>query len=155
MKKTFQAKLVGRGPGGAWTFLPVPFNVEKVFGSKARVAVKGTMNGFPFRNSLMPEGNGTHSMMVNKALQSGATAKAGDTVKVVMEPDTAPRTVAVPPDLKRALAGNKRALAFFGGLAYSHKKAYVDWISGAKQKETRVRRIRKAIPMLAQGKKFQ
>lgn len=46
----FKAKLKAAGPGGAWTYLAVPFNVEKVFGSKARVAVKGTLNGFAFRS---------------------------------------------------------------------------------------------------------
>ena len=104
MPQKFKAELIGRGPGGAWVFLPIPFNVEKVFGTKARVAVKGTMNGFPFRNSLMPEGDGTHSMMVSKELRKGAQAEIGDTVKVEMELDTAARVVAVPADLKSAFS---------------------------------------------------
>ncbi len=47
MKKTFKGKLVGRGPGGAWIFLMIPFSVEKVFGTKARLAVRGTVNSLP------------------------------------------------------------------------------------------------------------
>lgn len=74
--------MTSKGPGGAWTFLPIPFDVQQVFGSKARVPVSGTINGFPFRNSLMPEGDGTHSMMVSKELQSGAKAVAGEKVHV-------------------------------------------------------------------------
>ena len=74
--KRFKGRLIPRGPGGAWTFLAIPFSVEEAFGSRARVAVSGTLNGFAFRNSLMPEGDGTHSMMVNKALQAGAKAAA-------------------------------------------------------------------------------
>jgi hypothetical protein len=31
----------------------------------APVAVVGTINGYAFRNSLMPQGDGTHSMMVS------------------------------------------------------------------------------------------
>jgi hypothetical protein len=57
--------------------------VQKAFGTKARVPVVGTINGFSFRNSLMPEGNGTHSMIANKELQKGAKATAGDTVVAV------------------------------------------------------------------------
>jgi hypothetical protein len=49
--KQFKTRLTARGPGGAWTFLEIPFSVEKEFGSKARIAVAGTMNGFPFQNS--------------------------------------------------------------------------------------------------------
>ena len=63
MKRKFKAKLQAKGPGGAWTFLPIPFDAMAEFGSKGRIAVAGTMNGFAFRNSLMPEGDGTHSMV--------------------------------------------------------------------------------------------
>lgn len=80
MRQEFEAKLMSKGPGGAWTYLPIPFDVREVFGTKSRVAVAGTMNGFAFRNSLMPEGDGTHSMMVGKELQTGAGARAGDSV---------------------------------------------------------------------------
>lgn len=71
MQQEFDAILTGRGPGGAWTFLPVPFDVQAAFGSKAQVTVAGTLNGFAFRNSLLPQGDGTHAMAVEAAL--GAT----------------------------------------------------------------------------------
>ena len=70
MQQRFKAKLTSRGPGGAWTFLPIPFDVEKAFGSKARVSVAGTMNGCAFQNSLLPQGDGTHQMAVSKDLQA-------------------------------------------------------------------------------------
>jgi len=74
--KHFKVKLSARGPGGAWTFVKIPFSVEREFGSKSRVAVSGTMNGFAFQNSLMPNGDGTHSMMVSKALQAGSPSQS-------------------------------------------------------------------------------
>jgi hypothetical protein len=153
MKQKFEAKLIGRGPGNAWTFLPIPFDVQKTFGSKARVAVVGTINGFPFRNSLMPEGDGTHAMMVNKELQKGAKATAGDTVAVVIDLDKTPRTVTVPDDLKVILAEHKPAETAFAKLAYSHKKAFLDWIDSAKRPETRVKRLKETIDMLEAGKR--
>jgi hypothetical protein len=85
--KKFKARLASRGPGAAWTFLEIPFSVEKAFGSKARVPVAGTINGFAFRNSLLPQGDGTHAMAVSKALQAGANARAGDLVSVSLEVD--------------------------------------------------------------------
>jgi len=87
MKKKFEARLTPRGAGGAWTFLPIPFDVHEAFGTKARVAVSGTMNGFAFRNSLLPQGDGTHSMAVGKDLQAGPKARAGDLVRVVLQKD--------------------------------------------------------------------
>jgi hypothetical protein len=153
MKQEFEAKLMSKGPGGAWTYLPIPFDVHKVFGTKARVSVSGTINGFPFHNSLMPEGDGTHSMMVGKELQAGANARAGDLVRVSLEPDTSERSVVVPKELSVALSAESVTAAFFDSLTYSQKKEYVDWISGAKQEATRTSRAAKAVEMLAAGKK--
>jgi hypothetical protein len=153
MKQEFAAKLMSKGPGGAWTYLPIPFDLHKVFGTKARVSVSGTLNGFPFHNSLMPEGDGTHSMMVSKELQAGANARAGDLVRVSLEPDTSERTVVVPEELRAALRSEPSAAAFFDSLTYSQKKEYADWISDAKQEATRIGRSTKAIQMLAAGKK--
>jgi phospholipase C len=146
--KNFKTQLTSRGPGGAWTFLEVPFSVAEAWGTKARIAVTGTMNGFAFQNSLMPNGDGTHSMMVSKALQAGAKAAAGDVVSVTMDVDRSERVVSVPVELKRALATDKTAAATFKTLSYSHRKEFADWIAGAKQEETRLRRAKKAISMV-------
>jgi hypothetical protein len=102
-QRVFTGTLASKGPRGALTFLSIPFSVEKEFGKKSRVPVSGTLNGFPFRNSLMPEGDGTHSMMVGKQLQVGAKANPGDQVNIVMQLDEAERVVEVPPELNRAL----------------------------------------------------
>ncbi len=74
--------------------------MQKVLGSKARVAVAGTINGFPFRNSLMPEREGIHSIIVSKELQAGAKARAGDTVSVTLDRDNQESTVTVPKELE-------------------------------------------------------
>jgi Bacteriocin-protection, YdeI or OmpD-Associated/Domain of unknown function (DUF1905) len=153
-KQKFEAKLAGKGPGNAWTFLAIPFDVQRIFGSKSRVAVIGSLNGFPFRNSLMPEGDGTHSMMVNKELQKGANATVGDTVTVVMQLDTAPRTVTAPADLQALLTQSAQAQTAFDKLASSHKKAFVGWILSAKKSETRTKRLEKTVEMLIAGKRI-
>ncbi|MDE0853187.1 MAG: YdeI/OmpD-associated family protein [Nevskia sp.] len=153
MKMKFEAVLQAKGPGGAWTFLPIPFDVKEAFGTKGRIAVAGTVNGFAFQNSLMPEGDGTHSMMFSKELQAGAAAKAGDRVKVVLEPDRSERTVTVPPELQKALDTSKAAAELFSGLTHSQKKEYADWVASAKQPATRDARAAKAVELLAEGKK--
>lgn len=153
MRKKFKTKLIAIGPGGAWTILRAPFNVAEVFGTKARVPVVGTMNGFAFRNSLMPEGDGSHRMMVGKDLQAGAKARAGDTVSVVLQRDDKKREVEVPPELAAALKKNKRAATFFAELSPSCKAEYATWIASAKQAETKTNRAAKAVEMLAAGTK--
>jgi len=144
---------MAKGPGGAWTYLPIPFDVNQVFGSKARLSVAGTINGFPFRNSLMPEGDGTHSMMVSKELRTGANARAGDLVSVTLEPDSEERILSIPQELEVALTENQPAGSVFNTMTSSQKKEYVDWILNAKQAATKASRVAKAIDRLASGKK--
>jgi hypothetical protein len=154
MKQTFKAKLIGKGPTGSWTFLPIPFSVEEKFGSKAQVPVCGTINGHPFRNSLMPEGDGTHLMMVSKILKEGAGCANGDTVSVVMDLDVAPRKATVPAELKVALKAKPAAKAFFEELSYSRQREYAEWVAGAKRPETKKARVAKAVELLLQKKKL-
>jgi hypothetical protein len=152
-RQVFRGKLESGGEGGAWVILRVPFSVEETFGSRGRVAVKGTLNGVVFRTSLFPAGDGTHHIMVNRQMRDAAGVSAGDRVDVMMEVDAEPRTVEVPKDFAQALKKNARAKAFFEKLPPSHKRAYVEAIVEAKKPETRARRIASAVSILAKGKK--
>ena len=73
----FRVKLLGRA-GSELAGLKPPFDVVAVFQCKGQVPVKGTIDGFPFRSSLMNMGDG-HMMVVNAQLRAGAQCKAGDT----------------------------------------------------------------------------
>jgi hypothetical protein len=147
----FKAQLVGRGPGGAWTYLQIPFSVPEIFGRKGQVPVRATINGFTFRNSLMPRA-GVHILGVGKDILASAAASPGDTVHVELALDDAPRTVTLPADLEAALAQSPSTSQLFTALSYSHKKEYVEWIESAKKPETRLKRIEKAIELLAARK---
>ena len=67
--------------------------------------------------------------------------------------DVANRTVTMPPDLQKAVAKNKPALAFFNTLSFSNQKEYVLWVLSAKQEKTRTDRIGKTVAKLAEGMK--
>ena len=130
------------------TGIEIPFDVQKVFGTRGRVPVSGTINGFAFRSSLAPYG-GKHYMAVNRQMREGAKAQAGDTVRLTLEKDEAVREVAVPPDFQKALARDPEARAAWAKLSYTHRKEWVQEIEGAKRPETRERRLAKAIAALA------
>jgi uncharacterized protein YdeI (YjbR/CyaY-like superfamily) len=57
-----------------------------------------------------------------------------------------------PAELAAAIARNAKARATFESFSPSHRKEYIEWIVGAKRPETRERRVREAIAMLAEGK---
>ncbi len=150
-KHQFTTKLMGQ-PGSQVAALKPPFDVAEVFGRKGRVAVKGTINGFPFRSSLMNMGEG-HMMVVNAELRTGAKCKAGDTVKVVMELDEEKRTVEVPAYLKKIIGSDPAAKEAWGKLSFTHQKEYVREIDGARRPETREKRIAAMINALRTGKR--
>lgn len=151
-KLKFKVKLDGMESSEV-AALSAPFDVEKTFGTKARVPVRGTINGFAFRSSLMPMG-GCHRMVVNKQMRAGAGVKAGDIVNVVMERDDALRTVEIPPLLKKELAKSKTAQANWGKLSFTHRKEMARSIAEVKQEETRARRLAKVMDVLKNGKKW-
>ena len=143
----FDALLSAAGPKGAWCQLHFPGDFKQIFGTRGRVPVAGTINGFPFRSSFMPM-RGKYTLSINKEMQAGAKAKPGDHAHFVLQRDDLPRTVTLPPALKKALAASSKAKAAFDKLSYSHKKEYADWIAAAKQEETVKRRVEKLIPVL-------
>ncbi len=66
----------------------------------------------------------------------------------------APRPVPeLPPALVQALAAQPAAQAFFEGLAPSHRREYLEWITEAKREETRDKRIAQAVEWLGEGKR--
>ena len=138
-KHKFTVKLVGQ-EGSEVAALKPAFDVVEVFHRKGRVPVKGTINGFPFRSSLMNMGEG-HMMVVNAELRAGAQCQAGDTVKVVMELDADERKVEVPRYLKKIIDSDPKAKEFWPSISFTHQKEYVREIEEAKRPETREKRI--------------
>jgi hypothetical protein len=148
----FKAKIEGKEVGVVAAIAP-PVDVPEFFGTRGRVPVRGTINGYAYRSSLSPCG-GRHMMPVNKLLLAGAGTEPGDLVDVVMERDEEERTVEAPPLLKKALAKNKTAQANWEKLSFTHKKEMALAIVGAKQEETRARRLGKIVEILKTGAKW-
>jgi len=65
---------------------------------------------------------------------------------------TTPDKLVVPPELQKALKGNKKAAAAFEKFPPSHKREYAQWIAEAKGEDTRARRVSSAIEWIAEGK---
>lgn len=149
-KQTFTAAIQNAGGGGA--FVEVPFDVEKAFGSK-RPKVKAMIEGVPYRGILTRMGTESHLLVVLKEIREQIGKTFGDEVTISVEPDTEPRLVEVPAELKKAFKTEKEAKAFFEKLSYTHQREYVTWINEAKREETRQNRIAKTIEMLKKGKK--
>lgn len=144
-KQTFETVLV-KHPGMEAAGITIPFDVEKVFGAK-RVPVKASINGAKYRGSIVRMG-GVYCLGIPKTFREAAGISAGDNIVVTIERDSDERTVNVPDDLGAALSRN-RLQAAWEAQSYTDRKDFVRSIEGAKQPETRVRRIEKAITAVA------
>jgi hypothetical protein len=150
--KRFRA-LVNRKEGSEVCSINIPFDVEKTFGARGRVPVRGTLNGAAFRSSVFRMGGDCHFMVVNRRMRAAAGVSGGETVPVVMERDAETRNVEPPADFARALKSNKEARATWDKLSYTHQREHVEHIEEARKPETRLRRIEKSVQTLAAGKK--
>jgi uncharacterized protein YdeI (YjbR/CyaY-like superfamily) len=62
--------------------------------------------------------------------------------------DTGVRAVEVPADLAKAFKTHRAAAKRWEALSYTHRREYVEAITGAKKPETRARRIANALRVL-------
>ena len=138
--------------GKTATGIIVPDALVAKLGTSKRPAVRVTINDHAYRSTIATMGA---KFMVGVSAEQRAKAgvKAGDTVDVTLELDLAPREVAVPADLARALALDAKASGFFDTISYSNKRWYVLWIESAKKAETRDARVTKSVEMLREGRK--
>jgi hypothetical protein len=148
-QQKFKIKLLSHA-GSSAAILKPPFDVTAIFHRKGRIPVKGTINGFPFRSSLMNMGDG-HMMVINAQMRAGAECKAGDIVAILMELDEDKRTVEVPAYLKKMIAADPKAEEYWSKLSFTHQKEYVREIEGAKRPETREKRIAAMMDALRKG----
>jgi uncharacterized protein YdeI (YjbR/CyaY-like superfamily) len=132
-----------------WVIIRIPFDVSKTWGTRAKVRVKGEINGFEFRASVFPTGKGYHSMLVKKSMQAGANASPGDTAHFRIEPDTAKRVAIVPAELRRILKEDRSFRRWFDEqLTFSMRKWICDWIVNVKNPQSRVRRAEQVAEQL-------
>src|SRR5262245_24413873 len=153
-KIRFRAKLfrpAGSAKVGSWTFLTLPKDASAKLPSRGMTTVEGTINGFPFRATLEPDGQKSHWLRVNRKMREAAGADAGDVVALEIAPEALEPTV--PADLRKALAVAPKARALWSDITTIARTDWIHWIVSAKQEETRARRIKNACSMLAAGKR--
>jgi hypothetical protein len=146
MKKyKLKAKIEAGDGGGAYVLFP--YDTEKEFATKGKVPVKATFNGVPYTGSLIKYGNPLHMMGVLKSIREQIGKGPGDTIEVVVWRDEEVRTVEVPAQFEK-LIKKEGPLPVFEKVSYARRKQYCRWITDAKKKETRLKRLGKAIEML-------
>ncbi len=129
-------------PGGV-LLVEIPEAVVRKLGAGKRVPVRVTLNGAKYRSTIAVYG-GRYYLPARKEIRDAAKLVVGGRALVSLEVDAAPRTVVVPADLAGALSAAKLR-ADFDAFSFSHRKAFVEWITSAKRAETRAARIPRVV----------
>jgi hypothetical protein len=136
---------------GQGALVVLPDDADVMFGTRARIPVRATFNGIPYRGSAMPRDIGRFALEITKAIRTEAGLEIGGTVRVVVERDMEERAVEVPDDLSSALRSHGLD-GRFTSLTPSHRREYVRWITAAKRDATRANRVAKAVAMIGEGR---
>lgn len=141
-------------PGkGGWTYARIPEILQDKTKPSGWVKVCGSIDGYEInKTSLMPMGNGQLFLPVKADIRKKIGKQAGDTVHIILYPDTEP--LEIPGEFQLCLEDEPKAMRFFKQLTESEQKYYIDWIYNAKKQETKIDRMAKTIDRLANGLKM-
>lgn len=102
----------------------------------------------------------TNRKRAEKMLRGGHVTRAGrqaiDRAKRsgTWNPKAAPVDTSVPRELSERLDGHPEAKKFFDSLAPTYRAQFTGWINAAKRDDTKQRRLREAMKLLANGQRL-
>src|SRR5258708_147256 len=138
----------------AWTILRLPESASAELPSRGMTMVSGPFHGVPFKELEEPDGKyatgqrPSHWFRPDKKLLDDASAKAGDTVQVSIEPSNEWIEPEVPEDFKKALAASPKAEALWEDITPLARWDWIRWIRAVKTPETRQKHIQVALDKL-------
>jgi hypothetical protein len=119
---------------------------------KGKVPIKGTVNGKPYRQTLVKYA-GAWRLYINMAMLKDSPKRVGEEIAVGIEYDPEDRSIAMHPRLAAALAETPAAKAVFQQLSPSRQHEIVRYIAHLKSEESVERNVAKAIAfLLGQGR---
>ena len=151
-EQEFEAVLEADSADGG-IFVAVPFSVQDVYGTRGKLPVQTTLDGFPYRTTLAPIGDGHHGLPVPKEVRRALGKTVGDTLRVALRHAPEVHVVTLPPDLATVLDTTPAARAFFETLPRPDQRDYVRWLDGAKTPEARTQRLATTVQRLRNGQK--
>ena len=151
MAETLNLSLTLEARGPAAAFVLTDEQAATVGEGRKAFPVQVTVRDvtLPLRLARM---GGENMIGLAKAARAQAGVELGETYDVEIAADAGERTVEVPADLAAALAADPAVETAFTGLAYSHRKEYVRWVTEAKREATRADRIATTVEMVRAGR---
>ena len=135
-----------------WVIARIPFDIAKAWPERRGRRVRGEIEGFAFRTSLFPDARAKgHILLVNKKMQLGARARAGDKVRITLEPDFEERPVSIPVELTSIFKSDRALKKWFDQLSPSMRREIGKWVGEAKSAEVREKRAERLAERMLQA----
>ncbi len=136
------------------TVLRLPGDASEKLPSRGQVAVQGTINGGEFETVVEPGGSGGHWMKLENELQRTAGSRAGDIVRLEIEPTKTWPEPILPHDLEAALAKAPRKIQdMWKDITPMARWEWVRWVNATNNPDTRKRRVEVSISKMNSGKR--
>jgi hypothetical protein len=140
-------QIVGVNP-----FVSMPDDVlENIFAKagkcKGFIPVKGTINGNPYRQTLVKY-KGLWRLYINTSMLKNSPKRIGEEIEISIMVDEDSRTITAHPKLVAALENDMEARRIFDGLSPSRRQEIVRYISFLKTEESVDRNIKRAMEFL-------
>lgn len=140
-KISFETKIIKIND---WMILHLPKDASLKLPSRGMVMVKGTINATSFKAVLEPDGKGSHWFRVKNM-------KAGENVKVELEPTKEWIEPEVPQDLEKILKSDPKAYALWKDITPNARWDWIRWVRAVKTTETRKKHLQVLLDKLNSG----
>jgi len=153
MKFTAEINIIGVNP-----YVHVPDKIlENIFRksgkSKGAIPIKGTVNGVPYKQTLIRY-SGDWRLYINTTMLPHSPRRIGEIIKVSVDFDPMPRVITPHISFKKALDKNREAKMVFDGLPASRRLEIVRYLANLKTEKALEKNILRAIHFLLGKERF-
>ena len=147
MKYAFKAKIYKTGIN--WCVDVPPKISQNMTPEKGYIKIKGKINGFDFKKTLVPVKNAPYRLFVNSAMMKGGKTALGEVANFIIEQDHEKVVTEYPiPPLLVGILKKDNLTAAFDDLTSARKKDILKYLNAIKTEETLVKNISKLISQL-------
>ena len=153
MKFTAEINIIGVNP-----YVHVPEKIlqhifRKSGRSKGAIPIKGTVNGSPYKQTLIRY-KGDWRLYINTSMLQHSPKRIGEIIKISAAYDPEPRIITPHANFQKALNKNKEAKRVFDNLPASRRMEIVRYLANLKTAQALERNILRAIQFLLGKERF-
>jgi hypothetical protein len=138
MSIAFKTKLIKIGQT---TLLVLPKEASAPLPSRGMVAIKGTLQGYPFWGVLEPDGRGSHWLKVDARLRDAAKIQLDDEIVMEIEPTKEWQEPEIPADMQEGLAHDPEGYKIWQSITPMARWDWIRWVRATNNPDTRAKHV--------------